>query len=174
MSLEDNFLTDEKFNFIAAHDKAFIYAFDDEMVRLGYNFGNNIGSGFCWGKYMIIYTKTGVKSKKVYARIYLRDSSIVLRLFLSDIDKHRDYVQNAPAYIKEVFTGDFGNCKHCHNEKDGVCMFRKTYTLDDRFIEKCNGSTFEFHEPSLKKLGGYVSLFTKFYPAKNRKIRERI
>ena len=45
-------------------------------------FGGKIGSGYCWGKYMVIYRKSGVKSENVYARIYMRDADIVLRLFL--------------------------------------------------------------------------------------------
>jgi hypothetical protein len=163
-----DFLHEKRFDFICKRDKGFILAFDAEMSKLGYGFGGQIGSGYCWGKYMIIYTRAGVKSKKVFARIYIRDKSIALRLFLNDIDKHREYVENAPAHIKEVFVGDFGDCKHCHNEKDGRCRFRKTYTLDDRLIEKCNGSTFEFRNPSLRKVPDYMALFTEFYPKKNR------
>src|SRR5512141_1973588 len=118
------FLDERRFDFVSPDNKAFIYAFDDEMTRLGYNFGDKIGSGYCWGKYMLIYTKSGVKSKRVYARIYIREQSIVLRLFISEIDKHRKYIEQAPIHVKEVFTGEYGKCKHCHNEKDGTCMFR--------------------------------------------------
>jgi hypothetical protein len=159
-------LKEERFNFISPNDKAFIVAFDDEMVKLGYTCGDKIGSGYCWGKYMVIYTKAGVKSKNVYARIYIRDESIVLRLFLNAIDKHRTYVESAPSYIKDVFTGDYGNCKHCHNDKDGKCMFRKSYTLDGRLIEKCNGTTFEFPTPGIQELYDYMALFSEFYPQK--------
>jgi hypothetical protein len=160
-------LTESRFNFVSNDNKAFIAAFDDEMTRIGYNFGDKIGSGFCWGKYMLIYTRSGVKSKSVFARIYLQDAGIVLRLFFNQVDKHRSYIEKAPAHIKEVFCGDYGKCNHCHNEKDGVCKFRKTYTLDGRLIEKCNGLTFEFHEPSVQKISDYMALFTEFYPAKN-------
>ncbi len=159
-------MDEERFEFVSDLDKAFILAFDDEMTRLGYDFGGKIGSGFCWGKYMVIYSKSGVKNKKVVARIYIRDVDIVLRLFFSGIDKHRAYIENAPANIKEVFTGDFGNCRHCHNDDDGVCMFRKTYTLDGRLIEKCNGDTFWFHKPIIQEINDYIALFTEFYPGK--------
>jgi hypothetical protein len=159
---------DERFNFISSHDKAFIIAFDDEMTKLGYDFGDKIGSGYCWGKYMMIYTKSGVKNKNVYARIYIRETSTVLRLFFGGIDKHRTYIENAPAHIKEVFVGEAGNCRHCHNEKDGLCRFRKTYTLDQRLIEKCNGLTFEFQYPSLHKMADYMALFREFYPRKKK------
>ena len=161
-----DFLQNNRFGFISASDKEFILAFDDEMSRLGYDFGDKIGNGFCWGKYMMIYTKTGVKSKRVYARIYIRDDGIALRLFLNDIDKHRGYIEKSPAHIKEVFVGSHGDCQHCQNDKDGKCKFRKTYTIDDRLIEKCNGITFEFHNPHLQRLPDYIALFTEFYPQK--------
>jgi hypothetical protein len=162
-------LEEERFDIISNKDKAFILAFNDEMTKLGYDFGNKIGNGFCWGKYMIIYTKSNVKSKNVFARIYIRDASIVLRLFLNKVDNHRVFIENTPSHIKEVFAGDYGNCKHCHNNKDGACRFRKTYTLDGRVIEKCNGSTFEFYNPSLQKMNDYIALFTEFYPKKKQR-----
>ncbi len=61
-----------KFNFICASDKEFITAFTDELEKLGF-YEDGFGYGFCWGRYMLIYRKTGVKSKNVYARIYIRD-----------------------------------------------------------------------------------------------------
>lgn len=161
-------LSEARFDFISRTDKRFIYAFDAEMVRLGYSFGNQIGSGYCWGKYMLIYRRSGVKSEKVFARIYIRDTGIVLRLFLNTIDKHRDYLEKAPAHIKEVFVGEQGSCQHCHNEKEGVCRFRKTYTLDERRIEKCSGITFEFHNPGMERIPDYITLFTEFFPNRKR------
>lgn len=62
-------LSQQEFDFIKTNDKEFIIAFDDEMKKLGYTCADNIGSGYCWGRYMIVYTKTGIKSKKSYARI---------------------------------------------------------------------------------------------------------
>lgn len=162
----DDLLKEERFDFISSADKEFMLAFNNQMTRLGYDFSNHIGSGHCWGRYMVIYTKTGVKSNKVFARIYIRDESIVLRLFFNDIDKHRGYVEGAPSHIKEVFVGENANCQHCHNDKEGVCKFRKTYTIDGRLIEKCNGITFEFHNPSLLRLPDYIAVFTEFYPRK--------
>ena len=159
---------DTRFDFISRKHKGFIFAFDDAMHKLGYSFGGKIGSGYCWGKYMLIYRKSGVKSDRVFARIYIRDASIVLRLFLNAVDKHRAYIEKAPAHIKEVFVGEAGNCQHCHNEKAGKCRFRKTYTLDDRLIEKCNGITFEFHDPRIERISDYISLFTEFFPNKKR------
>ena len=31
-------------------------------------------------------------------------------------------------------------------------------------IEKCNGITFEFHQPNVDKLKDYLQLFKEFYP----------
>lgn len=165
-------LAEERFHFISPENKAFIISFDNEILKLGYGFGGNIGSGFCWGQYMIIYSKVGVKNKKVVARIYIRENSIVLRLFLNKIDKHREYIENAQSFIKEVFIGEHGKCNHCHNDKEGICKFRKTYTIDHHFIEKCNGVTFEFWEPNLEKLPYYVSLLKEFYPIRKTSIAQ--
>lgn len=159
-------LTEPQFDFIAPADKDFIRTWDAAMTRLGYDCGGKIGSGYCWGRYMLIYTKTGAKSKNVYARVYIREHEIALRLFLNDVDRHRTFIEQAPAHIQEVFTGDHGKCKHCHNEKGGNCRFRKTYTIFGRQIEKCNGYTFEFPAPTLERLPDYLALFGEFFPAK--------
>ncbi|WMJ88949.1 hypothetical protein [Anaerocolumna sp. MB42-C2] len=163
-------LAEERFNFISDENKKFIIAFNNEISKLGYGFGGNIGSGYCWGKYMIIYSRIGIKSKKVVARIYIREDSIVLRLFFNNIDNHRDHIEHSPKYIKDVFTGEYGKCNHCHNDKGGKCRFRKTYSIDNKFIEKCNGITFEFSEPDLKKLPDYMNLLNEFYPKRRSTI----
>lgn len=163
-------LQEERFAFVLPTNKAFIEAFDAEMARLGYHFGDKIGDGFCWGKYMLIYRKMGVKSKKVYARIYLREDDIVLRMFFSGIDKHRTYIEQSPTFIKDVFISEFSDCHHCKNEKeDGTCKFRKSYTLDGVFYEKCNGNTFWFFQPQIDKMQQYIDLFTEFYPIRKKK-----
>jgi|AGTN01.3.fsa_nt_gi hypothetical protein len=168
----ERILAEERFKNVSTQNKAFILAFDAEISKLGYGFGGRIGSGFCWGSDMIIYSKIGVKSKQVVARIYIRESGIVLRLFLNKIDRHREYIENAPPFIKKAFTGDYGNCHHCHNDKNGICKFRKAYTLENRHIEKCNGITFEFWEPDLAKLPGYINLLKEFYPGGNRRFQQ--
>jgi len=167
-------LKEDRFNAISDDDKAFIIAFDNEMTKLGYDSGDKIGSGSVWGKYMIIYRKSGVKSKKVFARIYIRDERVVLRLFFSNIDRHREFIENSAAHIKMVFAGDLGNCQPCHNDKDGICGFRKAYTLEGRLIEKCNGTTFEFHNPSTSEIADYMDLFTEFYPGKKRSRKQAL
>jgi len=162
-------LEEERFNFISSDDKAFIIAFDSEILKLGYSYGGNIGSGSCWGKYMIIYSKIGVKNKQVAARIYIKEDNIALRLFLNRIDKHREYIENSPNFIKDVFIGEHGKCQHCHNEKGDNCKFRKTYTINNHYYEKCNGITFEFWTPNLHKLPEYIDLLKEFYPT-NRNV----
>jgi hypothetical protein len=167
----NDILGEDRFSFLSGSDKAFMLAFDEEMTRLGYDFGHQIGSGYCWGRYMAIYRRSGVKSNNVYARIYMRDAGIALRLFLNGVDQHRGFLEAAPAHIKQVFVGEHGDCHHCHNDQDGACRFRKTYNLHDRLIEKCSGVVFEFRHPSLERLGDYVALFTEFYP--NRRTAQR-
>jgi len=162
-------LKEDRFRLISDGDKAFMMAFNDRMAKLGYDFGGKIGSGFVWGKHMVIYRKSETKNKKVFARIYIRkDDSIDLRLFFSKIDRHRAYIENSPDHIKMPFAGDYGDCQHCHNEKDGICRFRKTYTLEGRQIEKCNGTTFLFPKPRTERITDYVNLFTEFYPGRKQ------
>jgi len=167
-------LTEKRFNIISRQDKALILAFDDKVKELGYDYGGTIGSGFGWGSYMIVYSKIGIKAKQVVARFYILESGIVLRLYFSNIDKHRAYIESTPPHIKNVFTGDHGNCNHCENghRKDGFCKFRKIYTIDGRNYEKCNGVVFEFWQPDMEKLPDYIDLLTEFY-AEKRKIYQR-
>lgn len=163
-------LTQERFAFVQAHDKSFISAFDYEMKNLGFDFGGDIGSGYCWGKYMIVYKKTGVKNSKSYARIYIRENGIVLRMYFSDVDAHYEYIEKAPDHIQDAFIRQHGTCNHCHNqESDGTCGHRKTYTLLDRLYEKCDGFTFEFNKVDVSKLMDYIKLFTEFYPPRKKK-----
>ncbi len=159
-------LNQETYSFINKKDKDFIVAFDKAIREIGYESGCNIGNGYCWGRYMIIYAKTGVKDKKVAARIYIRDNGIILRLFFTNIDRHSAYIENAPEFIRMPFVGEHGNCNHCHNEKGSLCKFRKTYSINNQFIEKCNGLVFEFEKPDTSKLQDYMELLKEFYPVR--------
>lgn len=151
-------IKNEKYSFIKDNDKQFIVEFSKALDNLGYC-NDGFGNGFCWGKYMIIYRKANVKSKNVYARIYIRDDGICLRLFFNNLSKHSDYIENAPDFIKNVFVGDYGNCKHCKGDN---CKFRKDYKINGFDYEKCNGFTFEFYEPTTEKLPEYIALFKEF------------
>jgi len=163
----EEILSEDRFNIISEVDKAFIIDFDKNINVLGYDFGGAIGDGYCWGKYMIIYSKTGVKSKQVIARFFIRDNSIVLRLFFNNIDKHRNYIEAAPECVKSVFINNHGNCS-CNPKKEN-CRMRKTYTIADNQIEKCSGVVFEFRNPIAENLVEYINLLTEFYPVKKTK-----
>lgn len=162
-SMEGRF-KEERFNMVSEPDKFFILAFNKEIAALGYDYGGNIGWGACWGPYMIIYSKVGVKSKQVAARIFIRENHIVLRLFFNNVDKHTPYIEKAPEHIKSVFAGTHGNCS-CNPKKEN-CKMRKTYILDGKKIEKCSGVVFEFHQPSMSKLPDYMGLLKEFYEKK--------
>lgn len=160
-------LSQNEYDFISENNKDFIIAFDAEMERLGYTSGKTIGPGHCWGRYMIIYTKAGVKSKKSYARFYIREEDMVLRLYLSDVDKHRDVIEQAPVFIHDAFTGPFPSCDHCHGKTE--CIHQKKYTLNGTKYEICDGKAFWFFQPELEHLSDYLKLFNAFYPAKKVK-----
>lgn len=161
-------LEEEAYRFVSAEDKRFIVAFDNEMNRLGYTCNKTIGDGYCWGRKMIIYTKAGVKSKKSYARIYLREHDLILRMYFSNVDKQRQVIEQAPDYIQHAFTGDYGTCGHCHNKKgDGSCSHRKSYTINDKRYELCDGYAFWFCCPDVAKIPEYIKLFLAFYPQKS-------
>jgi len=164
----EQMIQEERFHFISPDYKQFICEFTNELEHMGYTFNNTIGSGICWGKYMIIYTKANVKSKQVVARIYIREDGIVLRLFLNKVSKHSEYISKTPGYIKDVFIGPYGDCQHC---KGDYCKFRKDYTINGVNYEKCNGRTFEFYQPDMSRLKEYIGLFQNFYPQKKMDIR---
>lgn len=153
-------MAEERFAFLSEPDKCFIIAFTEALEDRGYTYGGEIGSGFCWGKYMLIFRKVGVKSRNVVARIYLKEDSIVLRLFLNQVTKHAAYLSAAPEHIRNAFTGEYGTCKHC---KGDHCKFRKDYEIGGVRYEKCNGTTFEFPQPKTERLADYLALFEEFY-----------
>ncbi len=157
-------LKQAEFDFISEQDKQFIIAFTDEMEKRGYTYDNTIGKGHCWGRYMMIYRKANLKTQKVVARIYIKDQGIVLRLFFNNVTKHGDFIRQAPDAIKTVFMGEQANYAHCSGED---CRFQKKYVIDGVEFVKCNGSTFQFRNPTLEQLPDYIRLFDEFYPTKN-------
>jgi hypothetical protein len=162
----EQLMREDRFNFVNAENKRFICEFTGALEEAGHTFGNAIGSGFCWGKYMIIYTKANVKARKVTARIYMREDGIVLRMFFSGVSKHAAYILNTPEHIRSVFTGSYGDCRRC---KGDDCMFRKDYSIGGVQYEKCNSRTFEFPRPDMGRLSEYLALFKEFYPVKKPK-----
>jgi len=161
-------LSEKRFDNMSGADKAFIVAFDKELEALGYDYGGYIGGGYGgdWGKYAISYGKTGTKSRPCPARIYIKDDgSIILRLYLTKVDKHMQYIENAPAYIKNAFFFEGGDCKSCNT----ACAPGKTYTIDGQLMQKCNHSTFYYYSPTADMLPHIIELLTKFYPVKKVK-----
>lgn len=60
------------FDFITAADKGLIVAFTKALEDLGDTYGGSIGSGFCLGRYMLVFRKADVKSRNVAARALRR------------------------------------------------------------------------------------------------------
>ena len=159
----EEILKERRFRIISDADKAFILAFDKAMAERGYDFGGTIGYGYGWGLFMIIYGKTGTKSRPVAARVLVNDDGgIYLRFFLSNVDKRREYIENTPPHIKNAFLFEGGDCTSCST----MCAPGKTYTIDGQLMQKCNHSTFYFHAPTQEKLPDYLDLLSKFYPPK--------
>jgi len=144
--------------------RAFVCAFDEAIGRAGYDFGGHIGPGYCWGRHMLIYRKTGAKSQNVAARIYIREDGVALRLFLNGLDKHRAFLESSSEHLLEPFLNDHGRCGHCHNQREDGCRFRKSYTLFGESIDKCNGITFVYFAPQTDHLDEYIALLAEFYP----------
>jgi hypothetical protein len=65
----DKLLNEERFNFISKENRNFIIKFSEQMNLMDYDFGGAIGDGYCWGHFMVIYSR----KKKVIARIFIRD-----------------------------------------------------------------------------------------------------
>jgi len=169
-----NILEYEKYDFLSENEKRFIVAFSDELAKIGYA-NDGIQDYVVFGKYKIEYYKAGVKTKKVIARIYIRDGDekiaarwggnglgIVLRLYFTNIDKHRTYIEDAPDFIKTPFIDSHSVCRGCK----GKCNRRKLYMIDNKSYVKCTDSAFMFIEPNINDVLEYVTLLTKFYPMK--------
>lgn len=39
-------------------------------------------------------------------------------MYFSNVDKHKQVIEQAPDYIQHAFTDDYGACKHCPNMKE--------------------------------------------------------
>jgi len=159
----DELLSENRFGAISQPDKEFIIAFDKAIGELGYDCENIITSGLTWSKFMIVYGKTGTKSRPCAARIFMKeDGTVTLRLFLNKVNKHRQYIESTPAHIKDAFIFTGGDCKSCNS----ACAPGKGYTIDGQAMQKCNHSTFYFKSPSVDKLPDYLGLLLKFFPVK--------
>ncbi len=167
----EKLLSDEKYTFVSPTDQAFIVAFNNAMIHAGYE-NNGIQPYVVFGKYKIEYYKPGNKTKKYVARIYFREGGIVLRLYFSDIDKHRSYLEQAPDFIQKPFVDGSHRCKApgCKGliNQNGNCRYRKAYTLNGVAYQKCAEESFCFYQLDAKNAAGYAALLAEFYPNKKR------
>jgi len=169
-------LLEDRFNIISGDAKAFILAFDEAMNGLGYDYGDRIGGNVDspdrWdGKFQVVYTKTGAGTRAaVFARLYIWEDRMTLRLYFTDIDKHRAYIENAPAHIKNAFAFEGGDCRTASGEEacGGGCQMMKVYTIDGQWYSKCCHSMAHFADPSVQKLPDYMALLAEFFPKKNK------
>lgn len=69
--------------------------------------------------------------------------------------------------LVDVFIGPHGQCSHCHNEKEGQCRFRKSYTIGGTFIEKCNLSFTHYLLKHYRSCFAYLKHFIHIKKGKN-------
>lgn len=158
-------MNEERFDFITPENKRFIIEMTHALEKSGYTYNDTIGDGICWGKYMLIFRKANVKSKNVYARIYIREDGVAFRLFLNNITKHADFIANSPDYIKNVFIGNSGACHYCRGDE---CKFRKSFVIGGIQIDKCNGEVFNFYGVTVAQIPDYMALLHEFYPTRKK------
>lgn len=101
-------LNEETYSYLNDKDKDFIRVFTDAINDLGYLCNSKIVDGICYGRHMMIFRKANVKSDKVYARLYFRDSGVVLRFFFSNVNEHAGYIEKCPDYVQDAFIGNRG------------------------------------------------------------------
>lgn len=167
----EQILNKEPFDFVNEKNKEFIIAFDRKMKELGYE-SNGILPYVCWGKFVTAYKKAGVKSGKCVARFYYRDDCVLFRMYFSRIEDHRGYIENAPAFIREMFTNEIGNCGHCKNnckDENGNCSHCKVYRINGVRYEKCDGQVFYTDHLDIDELDEYIGLIKEFYPVKKQR-----
>jgi hypothetical protein len=158
------------YDFVKEENKQFILAVDEALIKMGYESGQ-IQPYVFWGKYVIAYKKANSKTNNYVSKFYLRDENILFRLYLKKVETHEKYIENAPDFIKQSFIDSRGRCQHCKTKCNatGNCFHRKTYTIDNEHIEKCDGMVFLFRNLSLSAIPDYINLINEFYPPKKVK-----
>ncbi|MCL2109003.1 MAG: hypothetical protein FWH20_06635 [Oscillospiraceae bacterium] len=164
----------EKYNFLNENEKKFIVSFNDEMAKIGY-VNSGIQDYVVFGKYKIEYYKLGLKTKKIIARIYIRDGDekiaarwggnglgIALRLYFTNINKHKTYIENAPDFIKTPFIDNHSICHDCKVN----CNRKKVYMIDGKMYTKCTDCAFMFEKPNAENVMEYINLLKLFYLTK--------
>ena len=161
----EEILSESRFNIISQSDKDFMKAFDKAMSDMGYDFGGDIVGNKDF--MVIVYGKTDTKAKyRPRPACFHIDNNgkVGLKLYLGKIDEHRQYIENAPTHIKEIFTNDKGKCNGC-NFRNGKCKYNvtKTYSIDGRLFNKCD---FTLTGPPMENIPDYIDLLSEFYPTK--------
>ena len=86
---------------------------------------------------MIVYCKTATKSRPCIARVYIhKNGAVSPRFFLTKLDKHMAYIQNAPQHIKDAFNFTGGDCTSCN----ASCTQGKQYIWEEILINANNKS----------------------------------
>jgi len=160
----DSILSERRFSNVSESDKSFIVAFNKAMNEMGYGF--NIGGNK--DAMIIAFEKTNPKSRPAY--FVIDNNNVILRLFMAKIDAHRQFIENAPAHIKNLFTDKQGRCTGC-NFRDGKCKYNvtKTYTIDGHLVHKCE---FVITNLTVENIPDYIDLLSEFYLKKKSKRTE--
>jgi hypothetical protein len=179
----EKLIEEERFDFVSKENKIFILEFTKKIRSIDYDFDGDIRNGFNWGNYQIIYSLNGIRgSRNIIARIFIRDDCVIvlgdkenkfkngiaLRLYFSNINKHINYIKDAPMHIKERFVNNSGMCKYCVEQ----CYKRKTYTIDGKEMIKCR-DIFEYDNPKINDIEDYLDILKEFYGKKGHKNRTR-
>ena len=137
-------------------DREFLFAFDERMSKLGYDFDFIIGNGTEDAPYIIVYNKTGTQSN-YGARVFIADGRVMLRFYPNKFTPHFKYINAAPECIINIFTAHHDGCASCASP----CRTREKYKINGRYVEKCR-SYWDLW-PSSKDLPDYMNLFSEFF-----------
>ena len=167
-----NLLGNDKYSYVNEEDKAFIIALDDAVVGLGYAH-NGIEDHAENDGFEIRYYRTGLKTRKYCVKSYFRGGVFTFRMLFTNIDRHREYIENAPDFIKQPFVNAKSVCKRgtfsgCIGQRSDKCSYKKTYTIDSILHEKCSYGTFVFDNPCIENIPRYMELLTTFFPGQKR------
>lgn len=144
------------YNALSEKSQRFIAEFNKKMNSIGYSYGSGATSGFCWGYGQFAYSRKPEKKKDYVCRLYIREDYLVVRLFLKNVDAYSDFIENSEPYIQDAFINDFGKCNGCKQ----TCGHRKTYIINRKTYNKCDGMTFEFYNLDIESIPNYIQLLT--------------
>lgn len=150
LPLKDLFVFDS----VSERAQRFLLDFDAAMNDSGYSYGGAPTSGFCWGISQFAYSRAPEKKKDYVCRLYQRGNGLVVRLYLQNVNAYSGYIESAGDHIRDAFVNDFGKCGYCKER----CRHRKSYAIDGKEYDKCDGMTFEFYDPEPAFVPRYLDL----------------